>query len=289
MEAQSLKSKQTQDAQDLIASRVLAMTGVLQTTLETNELIALFARELSLFVEFDGIDYHFETLPIAVNLGRRHKHSCSYQLFVSGEELGKLKLYRRQPFKRAELELTENLLSGLLYPLRNALLYYRAVQSALIDPLTGVKNRRTMESAVQREIELSKRQARSLSLILLDIDHFKRINDELGHLCGDQALRAVAQQAENTIRNSDMLFRYGGEEFLIVLSGTDLEGTRMLAERIRQEIEKLDIYPGGGPQLSVSLGVTQLQQTDDTASLFDRVDKALYLAKNNGRNRVEVS
>ena len=270
------------------ASKVLALTGILQTTLETNELIALFAKEMSEFVEFDGIHYLLPSLQIDIGLGQQSKHACEYQLVVSGEELGGLKLFRFYPFKKKELETVENLLAALLYPLRNTLLYHRAVQTALIDPLTGVKNRSTLDSAMHREIELSHRQGSLLAAILLDIDHFKQVNDEFGHLCGDQALRAVAQCAEQTIRDSDMLFRYGGEEFLILLSGTDLEGARMLAERIRQNIGVLNPHPEKQMHLTASLGVTCLKQDDTVTSLLSRVDNALYRAKQEGRDRVTI-
>ena len=276
------------EAERQFASKVLALTGILQTTLETNELIALFAKEMSGFVEFDGIRYLFPSLQIDISLGQQSQHACEYQLVVSGEELGGLKLFRFYPFKQKELETIENLLAALLYPLRNTLLYQRAVQTALIDPLTGVKNRSTMDSAMHREIELSHRQGSLLCAILLDIDHFKQVNDEFGHLYGDQALRAVAQCAEQTIRDSDMLFRYGGEEFLILLSGTNLQGARMLAERIRQNIGALDPHPEKQMHLTASLGVTCLQQDDTAASLLSRADNALYRAKQAGRDRVTV-
>jgi len=156
----------------------------------------------------------------------------------------------------------------------------------MIDPLTGVKNRSTMEDALAREIELSKRQGSCLSVILLDIDHFKLINDRFGHLYGDQALRAVAQCTAETIRESDVLFRYGGEEFLIMLSGTDQPGSTRLAERIRSRIQQLQPHPDKEMHLTVSLGLTLLRPDDDIASLFERVDAALYQAKRKGRNKV---
>lgn len=262
------------------ASKVLALTGVLQTTLETSELINLFAKELSGFVRFDGVSYQLPELQIHISVGSLTSHSCQYQLLVSGEALGEIKLFRFYPFEENELETIENLLSGLLYPLRNALLYHRAVQTALIDPLTGVKNRSTMEEAIQRELKLARRHARSLSVVLLDIDHFKQVNDEHGHLYGDQALRAVAQCVQKTIRDSDLLFRYGGEEFMILLSGTDAEGSALLAERIRQEVENMRPFSNRDIRLTVSLGITSLRgEPDATALLLERADAALYRAK----------
>ncbi len=268
------------------ASRVLALTGILQTTLEINELMALFAKELTQFVTFDGLHYHFPSLAISISLGEEARHSCEYRLIVSGEDLGNLKLFRGHAFSRQEMETVENLLAALLYPLRNALLYQRAVQSAMIDPLTGVKNRRTMEDSLVRAIELARRQGTELSVLLLDIDHFKRINDEHGHLYGDQALKAVAQCVEQTIRDSDALFRYGGEEFVVLLSGTDLAGSRKLAERIRHNIEQLRPLPETEAQVTISIGITMLQPEDDIDRLLKRADSALYRAKNEGRNRV---
>ena len=276
------------ESQDHVNTRVLALTGVLQKTLETNELFALFARELADYVKFDGLDYGLPCLQIDIRLGRQGKHSCQYRLVVAGEELGEMRLYRAAPFEPRELDIVENLLAALVYPLRNTLLYQRAVNSALIDPLTGVKNRTTMDNAIRREIELSRRHGSVMSVILLDIDHFKRINDRFGHLAGDQALRAVAQCAERTIRESDMLFRYGGEEFLILLSGTDSDDACLLAERIRQNVASIDSKPGSRLRLTVSLGVTSLTAEDTPSSLFERADAALYRAKQEGRDQVAV-
>ena len=152
----------------------------------------------------------------------------------------------------------------------------------------AIRARNGTNFAACREIELSRRHGSVMSVILLDIDHFKRINDRFGHLAGDQALRAVAQCAERTIRESDMLFRYGGEEFLILLSGTDADGACLLAERIRQNVASIDSKPGSRLRLTVSLGVTSLTAEDTPSSLFERADAALYRAKQEGRDQVAV-
>jgi diguanylate cyclase (GGDEF)-like protein len=279
----------TPQSQQRYASQVLALTGVLQTTLETGELIGLFAKELSGFVEFDGVHYQLPELQIDVSVGPTTSFSCNYELIVSGEFLGELKLFRFYPFENEELETVENLMSGLLYPLRNALLYHRAVQTALIDPLTGVKNRSTLDDAFQRELKLARRHDHDLSVILLDIDHFKQVNDKHGHLNGDQALRAVAQCVQQTIRDSDLLFRFGGEEFMILLSGTGADGSALLAERIRREVERITPFPDGKTTLTISLGVTSLRDEDTIDSLLERADSALYRAKRSGRNRAVFS
>ncbi|MCW8903193.1 GGDEF domain-containing protein [Sedimenticola sp.] len=270
------------------ASKILALSGILQSTLEINELLALFAKEIRQFIQYDGLTYNFPSLKIDIKLGDQPANNCAYELVVAGDHLGDLNFFRSYPFETSELEMIENLLAGLLYPLRNTLLYQRAVESATIDPLTGVRNRAAMDSAMKREIGLALRHKTPLSVILMDIDHFKSINDRHGHLYGDQALKAVAQCAEQSVRESDMIFRYGGEEFLILLTGTDLSGAELLAERIRQNIETMSPQTDKAIQMTVSLGVTTLIQGDDINSLFQRMDNALYRAKDAGRNRTVI-
>ena len=143
-----------------------------------------------------------------------------------------------------------------------------------------------MESTLKREIGLAQRHNNPLSVILLDIDHFKKINDHYGHLHGDQVLAKVAQCAKETIRDSDIIFRYGGEEFLILLTNTSLDGACLLGERIRNEIMKLQMADLPSAKVTVSLGVATLHSGDEQQNFIDRADKALYQAKEKGRNRV---
>lgn len=271
------------------ASKVLALTGVLQATLEINELMALFAKEIRSLVVYDGLTYNFPALKINIGLGDKSKHSAAYNLSAAGEALGDLRFFRRHAFEDEELEIIENLMAGLLYPLRNTLLYQRAVESASTDPLTGVKNRATMDTAVHREIELARRHNTPLSFILMDIDHFKSINDSHGHLFGDHVLKRVAECATETIRDTDMIFRYGGEEFLFLLTGTDTEGAQLLAERIRSNLESLPLSEDKPVNVTASLGAACLKDDEDIMSLFKRMDNALYLAKDSGRNKVEIA
>jgi len=277
------------ESKQRFASKVLALTGVLQTTLEINELMALFAKEIRSLVLYDGLTYHFPALKVSIELGDKAKHCAAYNLGSAGDQLGNLQFFRKHPFDEEELEVIENLMAGLFYPLRNTLLYQRAVESAIIDPLTGVKNRASMDTAVHREIELARRHNTPLSFILLDIDHFKTINDNHGHLFGDQVLKRVAECASESIRDTDMIFRYGGEEFLFLLTGTDTDGAELLAERIRVNLETLSLFNGKPVNVTASLGAACLKSDEDIISLFNRMDKALYVAKNSGRNQVKMA
>ena len=269
-----------------LGHRTLELNGKLQTTLDIHELISLFADELSQDIQHQGMHYQNSAKEIDILLGRRSAHKCTYQLVIEDNLLGELALFSKIPFGAEELATIENLLCALIYPLRNALLYHSALQSALIDPLTGAKNRAGMKAALKREIELSHRHNAPMCIMLLDIDHFKSVNDNFGHAGGDFVLQAVVQCINETIRGSDMLFRFGGEEFLIMLSNTEIEGATLLAERIRQKIEALSFAPHRTLQTTASLGVSALEQGETLDTLFKRTDKALYRAKDTGRNRV---
>ncbi len=272
------------------ASRVLALAKRLQTTLMVEELIELFATEVAHDIPHDGVAFLNEEEDIRMQLGYRALHCCEYRLTLNDQNLGHLSFMRRRRFVAAELTELENLINHLVYPLRNALMYRQALHTAHKDPLTGVKNRAALDSAMERELHLARRQNRSFSILLLDIDHFKRINDTWGHPCGDAALRAVAHCIAETIRGSDILFRYGGEEFVILLSDTDAQGALQLAERIRQALERLECdYDNQSIRLTASLGIATLQDNEAAHALLKRADDALYQAKATGRNRVVLA
>lgn len=267
--------------------RSLQLTGLLQTSLDLETVLGVFHEFIRELLHHDSASYHFADAGLTYQFGEPARHHCRYALAISGENLGELTLSRQQRFSPAELEIFENLLCTLLYPLRNALLYRQAREAALIDPLTGVQNRAAMNTALYREIELAQRHDTPLSLIALDIDHFKLINDRYGHATGDQVLKTVVECISSCIRRSDALYRFGGEEFVLLLNNTHLSGAALLADRIRQKVaEHAFRSEHENFTLTVSLGVTQLQPGQDADSLFQAADAALYQAKGEGRNRL---
>lgn len=272
---------------DTLAPRVLELTGLLQTTLEIDKQVELFARELRRSIELDGMIYRHPGEGVEIRIGDQATHRATYDLALDDEKLGALRIHRDLPFTASELRALENLLCALVYPLRNALTYRRAVQLALRDPLTGVQNRAALEQSLTREVELAKRQQTALSLMILDIDHFKRCNDEHGHSFGDDVLKAVAASVGATIRRSDLQFRFGGEEFVVLASHTNASGAWQLAERIRRNVERIQTVAGRSINVTVSVGTSTLQADEPLKAFFDRADEALYRAKQNGRNRTE--
>lgn len=158
-------------------------------------------------------------------------------------------------------------------------------QIATIDRLTGVFNRRKLDEVLYTEVLRSKRYGNTFGVILLDIDHFKSVNDTFGHLVGDRVLQLFASQLKNSVRDVDVLGRWGGEEFLIICPETAEDGILLLARILRRKVQGETIAEVGVK--TASFGVTAYCKGDSVDNIIKRADKALYLAKQNGRNRVE--
>ncbi|MBT8769487.1 GGDEF domain-containing protein [Pseudomonas boanensis] len=262
----------------------------LQTSLDVERIVNLFFTEVQRLVSLDALTYLHQSSDVRLEFGTLASHSAGYRLSNEGEYLGELIFRRNQRFDEQELNQLESLLSSLLFPLRNALLYRAAVQSALRDPLTDTGNRIAMEQTLQREVDLARRSLQPMSVLMLDIDHFKRINDQYGHSTGDEVLKAVATTLKGKLRNVDMVFRFGGEEFLVLLSGTCREAAAMVGERLRLGILELQYLVQGRPlDLSISLGCATLLPAESVESLLRRADNALYVAKREGRNRLSMA
>ena len=158
---------------------------------------------------------------------------------------------------------------------------------AVTDVLTGLGNRRLLHKRMDEEIErIGRYGAHSFSLVMIDIDHFKRINDTYGHMVGDVILKAIAAEMNEAIRKTDAAVRWGGEEFMLLLSHTALDAAEAFAERLREAIEAYLFV--SDIRLTISLGVGEYVPGENEFELFQRIDRALYRAKLGGRNRVEV-
>ncbi|MGO9427458.1 diguanylate cyclase, partial [Rhodoblastus sp.] len=166
------------------------------------------------------------------------------------------------------------------------------MELAVVDPLTGLHNRRYLESHLVSLLEQAVQKGRPLSAMFLDIDHFKRVNDGYGHDAGDDVLKSFAARVKHLVRGADLMCRFGGEEFVVVMPDTKLSVARTIGERIRAAVAASPFAIDKGARaipVTVSIGVAASDCGDTPDALFKRADRALYLSKNSGRNRVTAS
>ena len=216
----------------------------------------------------------------------------SIPLMIEKETVGVLNLNDGEDdsFNVKELNFILNLTEFISMSISNAVLYEQTKKLAVTDGLTGITNRVTMDRALWSEFERSVRYNVPLSIILLDVDHFKAVNDNYGHQKGDEVLVAIASLMQKVCRTNDVAARYGGEEFLMILPQANSGGAFRIAERVREETMKIS-FTGDEPfSVTTSCGVAELD-TDlmkDTDQLVEVADQALYEAKNSGRNRTVI-
>lgn len=213
-------------------------------------------------------------------------------ILVGGEVRGIVHIDspRLGAFDENDLSFIELLSSELSLVFERSLAYGHVVDMSNRDGLTGVLNRRRFDQDLRREIESCTSFGSSLSLLMMDIDHFKAFNDRYGHPRGDQALREIAGALGRNLRSSDRLYRYGGEEFAVLLPNSGTEEAVRVAERLRLAVEQTGAGEAAGQEratFTISIGVATLPcDGSDDASLLDAADKALYAAKKGGRNQV---
>ncbi len=211
-------------------------------------------------------------------------------IVFGGSVVGRVGFAPRAPLHTQDTKFVAVLARELAGPVRIATLVEESEKRATCDPLTGLLNRRALGSALEMEVARSTRHGYPFSLTLFDIDHFKNINDSFGHAAGDIVLAAVGDHIRREARKVDLVARWGGEEFVVVLSGADAEGGRVAAERIRAGLERLSLACPYGRAIPVtaSFGVAEFQEGESIEAFVDRADRAMYRAKSAGRNRVSV-
>jgi diguanylate cyclase (GGDEF)-like protein len=213
-------------------------------------------------------------------------------LVLNDEVLGTLSLSSSQPFAfdQSDLQLLASFAATTTAAMHNAMLHTELQRVAITDPLTGLYNRRGLIELGRHEVERFQRFGQPLSAIMLDIDHFKNVNDTYGHTVGDQVLCGLAERVRALIRQIDVVGRYGGEEFAVLLPETDLFQASTIADRLRIAVEESPFFTEQGAiSITISLGVSRAGRSlTSLVTLIEQADLALYQAKQKGRNRVEV-
>ena len=213
-------------------------------------------------------------------------------MFNKNKVIGTLNLDSNElnHFKEEDIPVARAFAAQVAIALENSTLFEKMSQLAIRDPLTGIFNRRHFIESAMIEFKRTKRHKRPFSIILIDIDHFKKVNDTFGHLTGDQVLELVTKDCQNVLREGDVFGRYGGEEFAILLPETQLQESLEVAERVREVIEKNTVdYGSRQIKITASLGVAAwYERCKSIESLLSLADQALYLAKAEGRNCVRT-
>ena len=221
--------------------------------------------------------------------GGHPQHVLVVPILRSGQLMGAMELYLNawRELTEDQADLLNGVASQAAIAIRHAQLFQAQEENALTDELTKLPNRRHLAQQFLQEMQRARRHHNAIAFVMIDLDHFKQVNDTYGHLNGDAVLAELAQILKTGARESDVCARYGGEEFALILHETTEPGARTLAERICSKVAAAT-FPGG-LKLTISLGVAA---TDDPAlftQLIDRADQALYMAKQGGRNQVRVA
>ena len=203
--------------------------------------------------------------------------------------------YMQQQCTATPLRNPEGIVTGLFIAIQDVTEYViyenKLIEMTKIDPLTRLFNRRFLETRFLEELERANRHGSTFSVMMIDIDHFKKINDTHGHLCGDQVLRQIALLFQETVRSMDIVGRYGGEEFCCVLPEINIDNAHNLAERLRSIVESFD-FPHGDGRLNITISIGIAEHSQELATLeaiIGAADDALYKAKTDGRNRVVIA
>ena len=221
--------------------------------------------------------------------GGHPQHALVVPIQRSGQLMGAMELYLNawRELTEDQADLLNGVASQAAIAIRHAQLFTAQEENALTDELTKLSNRRALAQRFLQEMQRARRHHNSIAFMMVDIDHFKQVNDTYGHLNGDAVLAELAQILVTGARESDVCARYGGEEFALILHETTESGARVLAERIRAKVAAAT-FPGG-LKLTISIGVAATDEAALFTQLIDRADQALYAAKQGGRNQVRVA
>lgn len=228
-------------------------------------------------------------VPFAGGCKNQDGHYAHKWVFESPEDAGILLILKDgQELSNEEICLINSSLVILSDSLQRGLEYEELFERASNDPLTGLSNRRVFEERIRGMMDSAKRYKRPITMISMDLDRFKNINDNLGHQAGDEVLKAVAKVLKDAVRSTDLLVRMGGDEFLLVLDDTDQKNARILAERLCIAVDDLDVWADAATKLGISIGLSQLHDGESLGQWMERTDDILYHAKAQGRSRVAV-
>jgi len=261
----------------------LALLEQLQTSLELEKILNMFAMEAAKFVDFSGLYFKNGQITQSIRGSRKGKSERQFELKIAGEFIGILTYTINSPISLTNYKILDELHQYLVYPLKNSIQYHQAIQLAMQDALTGLGNRRYFDEQLKRAMHHANRQRSHVGLIICDLDKFKVINDNFGHQVGDKILIHFANALRSSVRDSDSVFRFGGDEFSIIVESASEQSLLVIENRINYALSQDALL--AKYQISTSLGMTFMNRDDNEKKLFERADKLLYKNKlSSGRN-----
>jgi diguanylate cyclase (GGDEF)-like protein len=267
----------------------------LQAKLDINSIINTFSHTLKTFVPHSEVK--LVTAENSITSNRLEEsinkvdHRESVDLIFEQTKIGVVTLISEQPVSRWAAIFFRYLTRYLVHPVKNALLIETLTTQTLTDPLTGALNRSALNHDLESSIYASARSHTPFTVVMIDIDFFKKINDNHGHTIGDKVLQDMSSLIQHEIRLSDSFYRYGGEEFTILLHNTNPQHAVKKIEQILTKIREhqfISSQKSTPLKITISAGVSEWQSNDDPESIISRADSALYQSKTNGRDRITI-
>ncbi|NRA60662.1 MAG: GGDEF domain-containing protein [Psychrobium sp.] len=254
----------------------------LNTTIELQPLLAIYAGELNLRLPLTGIEFELDEQQFQLKYSKSSRFTISNQLIFGSGALGTMRYLSSRPFTDSQRQIIASLQEQLKQPLQNVLTFEHSKKLSLRDFLTGLGNRSYFDETLSYMSATAQRENRAFSLVILDLDNFKQVNDKYGHHEGDIVLKQFAKILINALRTNDHVFRFGGDEFVLLLAHSESLNPSLVSQRIIDNTRSDDIL--SKLKVTTSVGFSNWRQGDTNTSLLERADKALYAAKNNGRD-----
>lgn len=278
--AQELGSNTTQPIRRAVDK--LDFLQKLSVAVELQPLLAIYAREVSLRLQVSGLEFEYQDKKYQPKYSQGSCCVLSSKLTLNDKDLGIMRYLSTKPLAQAQRQLIASLEQQLLQPLNNVLIFEHNRLLSLRDHLTGLGNRSYFDETLSCMKATAQRENRPFSLLMLDLDNFKQVNDQCGHIEGDLVLKQFSKILRDALRTNDHVFRFGGDEFVLLLAHSDLLNPELVARRIVKMV-------GDDPLLNkhfvtTSIGFTNWISGDSNASIIERADKALYHAKDHGKN-----
>ena len=266
--------------------RQLEFHSLLHRKLDLERLFECLLTEGQAFVQFDGVQYLADERGTDIMLGFARTHRQRFELRLGERLLGEVVLMRAHKFSSRDERESERLVESLIYPLDNALEHYCIRIEAMTDVTTGLRNQRSLDEQLPREIRLVRRIEQPLSLILISVDHLNAIRENHGEAVGEQAWQSVAMALTSRLRQSDLIFRTDTDTFCIVLNQTAIHGATILAERLLADVDRCVSVDNVQFVLTANAGIAELDDRDDAQSLLERAGDALDQAAKAGRHQI---